>query len=154
MTIIAITNKSDYPWELLLLADPEASLVAAYLKTSETFVKVNSTSEVLGVLVLNKEAEDHYELMNLAVAEAYQSMGIGQELVEYGIKEIKSRQQSEARLIVKTGDLSYPAIRLYQRCGFQIKEVIEDYFIKNYPEAIYEEGQQLKNQLILELLIN
>lgn len=148
MTIHAITNTEDYPWELLLLADPERDIVASYLEKSEVFV-YQEDEDVIGVMVIQQG--EHIEIMNLAVAENAQGRGIGRQLLTHALAYLK--QAEPTAVIIKTGDISGPALGLYQSLGFVIKETVENYFIEHYPEPIFEEGQQLKHQVILEKII-
>lgn len=39
---------------------------------------------------------------------------------------------------------------LYQQEGFDLKVLDRDYFVRNYPEPIWENGIQCRHRLILE----
>ena len=39
---------------------------------------------------------------------------------------------------------------LYQQEGFDLKVLDRDYFVRNYPEPIWENGVQCRHRLILE----
>ena len=62
---IRIEHTTDYPWDLLLLADPSRELVDCYLKTSDCFAAFSGDKPV-GVIVVQKETEEMAEVMNLA----------------------------------------------------------------------------------------
>ena len=53
---IRIEHTTDYPWDLLLLADPSRELVDCYLKTSDCFAAFSGDKPV-GVIVVQKETE-------------------------------------------------------------------------------------------------
>lgn len=150
MSIHAITNTNEYPWELLVLADPEREIIESYLFSSDVFVY--QEEKVLGVVVIQKQETSQYEVMNLAVAEDSQGRGIGRLLLTYAINQLESLRKP-LKIIIKTGDISGPALNLYQSMGFTVKEVIENYFSERYSEPIYEDGQLLKNQIILEKIV-
>jgi len=57
-----------------------------------------------------------------------------------------------ANIWIKTGDLTEDAIALYQSVGFEIVETVKDYFIDNYAEPIYEDGERLRHQVVMKLL--
>lgn len=151
MNINVVTNINNYPWELLLLADPQREIVEGYLASSDVYLYQEGES-VLGVMVIQKQAANQYELMNLAVAEDSQGRGVGRQLLQYGLEQLQ-KPMNPTRVIIKTGDISGPALGLYKSLGFVVKEVIENYFIDYYPEPIYEEGQLLKHQVILEKIV-
>lgn len=151
MSITVITNTEEYPWELLLLADPERVKVAVYLETSTVYV-YREGAKVIGVIVIQRQSATQYEVMNLAVAEESQGRGIGRQLLTYGIGQLQD-EFVPVKVVIKTGDISGPALSLYQHLGFTVKEVIKNYFIEHYSEPIYEAGQLLKHQVILEKII-
>lgn len=137
------------PWELLLDADPNRDLVTAYLKQSLVLVAFDSENpdKLLGVLVFQGRLKE-WEILNVAVAPARQNQGIGKRLLQACLREITKRQDQK-QILIKTGDLTSPALTLYQKMGFKQIAFIKDYFVENYPEPIYEEGEQLRNQVIL-----
>lgn len=137
-------SEEDYPWELLLDADPDRERVTAYLAKSITFL-AKAEEEIIGVLVMQLGSEND-EIMNVAVAPAHQGQGIGGQLLEAAF----AYRQTDKPLLIKTGDLTSPALSLYKRKGFKEIAVVKDYFVDNYPEPIFEDGQLLRNQVILE----
>lgn len=144
MAINAITSTSDYPWELLLLADPDRAMIEHYLETSCLY-GYDIKEKIVGVIAVQMQGAEQAEIMNLAVAEEYQGQGIGRQLLRYTLSQVKA-----SRIIIKTGDVSGPALNLYKSLGFEVVEIVENYFVDHYPEPIYEEGQLLKHQVILE----
>lgn len=79
---IRIEHTTDYPWDLLLLADPNRELVDSYLKTSDCFAAFSGDKPV-GVIVVQKETEEMAEVMNLAVDESFQRRGIARLLLRF-----------------------------------------------------------------------
>lgn len=56
-------------------------------------------------------------------------------------------------LVVGTGNSSFDQLALYQKCGFRMKGIIEDYFIEHYEEPIFENGIQCRDMIRLSLKI-
>lgn len=88
--------------------------------------------------------------MNVSVDERYRRQGIAKKLIAYVIGEI-SNSTRLAILKVKTGDLSIEAISLYQSLGFERIEMIKNYFIDHYHHPIYEHGERLRHQVVMQL---
>lgn len=137
------------PWDLLLDADPNRDLVESYLKESSVLVAYDSQEpeRFLGVLVYQERLEE-WEILNVAVATDWQNQGIGKQLLQACLEAI-SPDQSKKKILIKTGDLTSPALTLYQNVGFRQVAFVKDYFVENYPEPIFEAGKQLRHQVIL-----
>lgn len=50
---------------------------------------------------------------------------------------------------VGTGNSSIGQLALYQKCGFRITGIDMDFFIKHYPEEIFENGIQCRDMVRL-----
>lgn len=149
--IRTLTAHDSVPWDLLLNADPDRNMVAAYLEQSRVFVVEGTAKGLIGVLVMQPLAESHhYEIMNVSVAPNQQGQGIGKQLMKAALADILT-EDPIAVIWVKTGDLTIEAIGLYQSVGFEIVDVVKDYFTKHYPEPIYEHGQILRHQVVMRL---
>ena len=66
----------DAPFDLLLLADPSMKLVLKYLQSGKCFI-YKDDSKILGCYVLIEISVDRVELVNIAVRENKQGLGIG-----------------------------------------------------------------------------
>lgn len=141
-----LTDLSDLPQDLLLEADPEPAKIEAYLKDSEALVY--GDSEIVGSLVFQRRLQE-VEIVNLAVAVAWRQQKIATQLLQKLFQIVPAGTE----LIIKTGATSPGPIDLYQQLGFQKVAVIKDYFINNYCETIVENGQILRDQVILKKLI-
>nr|WP_317128113.1 GNAT family N-acetyltransferase [Parabacteroides goldsteinii] len=143
-----IEQTTDYPYELLLLADPNREYVDDYLKTSDCFIAIEG-NKVFGVVVVQKQTATMAEVLNLAVDESFQRKGIARRLLRFISDEWAEKNQVEL-LKVCTGTSAPGPLMLYQQEGFDLKELDRDYFVRNYPEPIWENGLQCRHQLILE----
>ncbi len=140
----------EIPWHLLLDADPSRARIESYL--SDTLTRIaKRNDEVIGVYALKRTGEITFELMNIAVAEAYQGTGLGRRLLGHSIGLAES---SGARVIdVGTGNSSFRALRFYQRAGFRIVGVEPDFFTNNYAEPIVEDGIRCVDMVRLKLVL-
>lgn len=133
--------------DILLLADPEEEQIAKYLSDSSIFLAKNS-DQIIGVIVVKVSAVDS-EIMNVAVKEEYQRKGIGKMLIHQAIQLLK--QSGIKTLSIGTADTSVHQLSLYKKLGFSEVERLEDFFTKNYKEAIYENGIRAKDMIRLEM---
>jgi len=95
------------------------------------------------------KSDSMIELMNVAVLERYQGLGIGKELVSNAI--IEARNLGYKTIEVGTADIGKMQIALYKKCGFTEKEVWKDFFIKNYAKPILDNGKLCKDMIRLSL---
>ena len=83
-----------YPWELLLVADPSRPLVEEYLKNSLVFGCLKE-GEVRGVVVLAPLSDFSWEIKNIAVSPNYQGRGLGKTLLRAALALCKDRSAQE-----------------------------------------------------------
>lgn len=147
-------DDSERLWELLLLADPDRELIKTYINQSDLFIFKDDANKISGLLVLKKVSQMTYEIMNLAVNPNEQGRGIGFKLIDFVINNLSLIENFPIDIIVKTGDTSKPALKLYQKADFKIVRIEENYFLDHYSEPIFEDGEQLKHQVILSRKID
>lgn len=150
--IIEISDKQTLPWELLLLADPDKKMIDKYIEASQVYVYQEKGNSV-GVIAVKKQDDGYYEIMNMAVSDDLQGRGIGKLLLKETLNSIASSENSGIKVRVKTGETSKAALTVYKSCGFRVTAIEKNYFLKHYDEPIYENGQLLKDQIILEKLV-
>ena len=131
---------------LLLLADPSEEQVMSYVLKGECYVAVEA-GEVVGVYVLLQKDEHTAEIMNVAVAEPRQGKGLGKKLILHALEVAKSLGMKKVE--IGTGNSSIGQLALYEKCGFQMTSIIENYFIDNYPDPIFENGIQCRDMVRL-----
>ncbi|NUU64470.1 GNAT family N-acetyltransferase [Paenibacillus agri] len=135
------------PMELLLLADPSVSVVEGYIERGECYIALVER-EIVGVYVLLPTRPGTVELVNIAVVEHLHGQGVGKRLVQHAIATAKS--QGYKTIEIGTGNSSLHQLGLYQKCGFRIIGVDRDYFIRHYPEEIFENDLQCIDMIRLE----
>lgn len=137
------------PWDLWLTADPSRELVEGYVNRGHSFVAEQDDGVIVGTSVLMETRPGTIELVNLAVAEPCQGLGLGKRLVEHAIAT--AREWRFRTIEVGTGNPSVTQLGLYQRCGFRIVGVDLDFFTRHYPEPIYENGLWCRDMIRLSL---
>lgn len=148
MIIRRLADSELPPMELLLDADPSPDLVDSYLQKGETFV-AEENSRIIGVYVLMGIQADTAEIMNIAVTNDRQGQGIGRKLLHHAIDY--SKNKGFAKLQIGTGNSSIDQLALYQKCGFRIVGIDFDFFQRNYPEAIVENGIVCRDMIRMEI---
>ena len=143
-----ISRTVDYPYDLLLLADPCREILDGYLYGSDCFV-ANIDDVPIGVIVIQKQENGLAEIMSLAVSEKWQRKRVAIRLLEYVFTEWVPLNGIR-RLKVCTGNSGASAFMLYQRAGFDLKDIDRDYFVRVYPEPIWENGVQCRHRLVFE----
>lgn len=143
-----LNSNEEIPFDLLLLADPSKEIVKEYLGRGQCLVALIN-EEMIGALVLIRTRPETIEIVNIAVQEDYQGIGIGKKLIVYSID--KAREEKAKTLEIGTGNSSVHQLMLYQRCGFRITGVDRDFFVRHYKEEIYENGIQCKDMIRLSL---
>ena len=146
LIIKRITERNELPMTLLLLADPSEEHVMNYALKGECYVAIEA-SEVVGVYVLLQKDEHTAEIMNVAVAEPRQGKGLGKKLILHALEVAKTLGVKNVE--IGTGNSSIGQLALYQKCGFQMTSIIENYFIDNYPGPIFENGIQCRDMVRL-----
>jgi ribosomal protein S18 acetylase RimI-like enzyme len=141
----------NYPYDLLLLADETKEGIHKYLFESEVYTARLSDSAPIGVFCLYPVNVDTIEIMNIAVSEQYQNMGIGSHLLAESFNIAKDQGYKE--VIVGTADCGIKQIRFYERNGFIKYDIRKNYFTDIYDIPIYENGIQLRDMVMLRKTI-
>lgn len=137
MMMIVQLPPNQYPWELLLLADPSRPLVEEYLKDGLVLGCLEE-EEVCGVVVLVSLSDSSWEIKNIAVSPHYQGRGVGKALLRAALDLCKERSAQE--VWIGTGNSSVNQLALYQKMGFRMVEIVKDFFSQHYAEEIVENG--------------
>lgn len=150
LTFKKIESDHKIPYKLLLLADETQEAINQYIFSSDLYILSTSIQDI-AVMALHENSSKELELKNIAVIESWRSKGIGSILIEKAKELAKTNHYTS--LLVGTSDTGFQQIRFYEKNGFIKKEIRKDFFIKNYPFPIYENGAQMRDMIILEFLI-
>ncbi|KAA0547204.1 GNAT family N-acetyltransferase [Bacillus sp. BGMRC 2118] len=137
MTIRRLSKDEAPPLELLLVADPSEHIVQDYLTRGTCYV-AEINKEIVGVYVLVATRPKTIEIVNIAVSEKHQAIGIGKALVLHAIETAKVKGYKTIE--IGTGNSSIGQLALYQKCGFRIRSIDTDFFVRHYNEEIIENG--------------
>ncbi|WP_339409073.1 GNAT family N-acetyltransferase [Pseudomonas sp. EA_35y_Pfl2_R5] len=144
---IRACSAAQLPIALLLEADPHLPYVQAYLAHGHCYLAERDGATV-GVYVLQARNPGTLELMNIAVEANYQAQGVGRQLLQHALHS--ARQLGATRLEVATGSFGHQ-LTFYQRAGLRVYAVEPDYFLRHYPEPLFEQGLQHKDRLRLAI---
>ncbi|UJF27322.1 GNAT family N-acetyltransferase [Planococcus sp. 107-1] len=147
MDIRLLAKGEEPPMELLLEADPSEKLIRLYLAEGHCYV-AELDGRVIGVYVLLPLSESAAEIKNIAVAEMERGKGYGNRLIEHALDE--ARKAGFRHVEIGTGNSSFAQLALYHKCGFRMKSIDRDFFTRNYPEPIIENGLECRDMVRLE----
>lgn len=147
IVIRQLKEDEEPPYELLLDADPSREMVDGYLGASEVYVAVYK-NEPVGIYVLYPVNASIAEIKNISVAGMYQGRGIGKLLLNDA--ERRARAYGFKVMRIGTGNSSTGPLALYQKQGFEIKDIKRNFFIDNYAEPLFEDGIHVKHLIVLE----
>lgn len=150
-SIQLLLDKNKYPYELLLLADPSIDAINEYISKGECFVACIKR-KIVGVIILQKIEEYTFEIMNVSVSPHFQGKGIGKKLILHAI--LKAKNKNAKYIKIATGNSSIYQLDLYQKIGFKIETTEKNFFLKNYPSPIFENGIQCTDKVILKYNLN
>lgn len=132
------------PYPLLLLADENVEAIDKYIYQCIIYlVKYKNIS--IGLIAVQEIDLRTIEIKNLAISPEFRNKGLGSWCLQKLATVYPVKDQ-----LVATGDGSFSAIRFYQKNGFRKHTLRKDFFLKNYPAPIIENGIQLKDQLVLK----
>lgn len=132
-----IKTEESVPWSLLELGDPSIEKIKEYLQKGELYVALMN-DQIIGEYVVVPLSEKTVEIMNIAVDSKWQGKGIGKRLLLDAIQRVKENGYTEVE--IGTGNSSVNQIELYKKCGFSIIGIDKGFFLRNYPDPIYENG--------------
>lgn len=138
----------EVPIELLLLADPSETLIKEYLARGTTYT-LEEEQKIIGVYVLLPTRPQTLEIVNVAVDEEFQGKGYGKELIMDAIQRAKILGYQTIE--IGTGNSGVVQLALYQKCGFRMKSIDKDFFLRHYNEPIFENGIQVIDMVRLSL---
>jgi len=137
----------DIPYELLLLADETKEAIDRYIPGAEIYVH-EKENRPIAVIVLQAAGNEGIEIKNIAVESGFQGNSIGTAMIH--TIAAMAMQRGCTHLLIGTGDHATRELALYRKLGFKDFKVIKDFFIDNYPEPIFENGNQLKDMILLK----
>lgn len=150
LNIGTLNKLTEQHYELLLEADPNKKLISKYLQRSFCF-EATHDNELFGVLILLPTHPETLEVVNIAVVSTQRNKGIGHQLLAFAEKY--ARNNSYRCLEIGTGTTSFGQLYLYQKCGFRVVGVNQDFFTIHYDKEITENNLILKDMIRLRKIL-
>jgi N-acetylglutamate synthase-like GNAT family acetyltransferase len=138
---------NEWPWPLLLEADPSREVIETYIHQA-TVMGLVEEGTVVAVVVLLSRAPGVAEVMAIAVALSHRGQKLGKRLLAAAID--RAKQQGAQRMLVATGNSSLDQLAFYQKMGFRLQSIDRDYFVRTYPDPIFEHGIQCCDRVWLD----
>jgi len=142
-----LSKDEKIPYDLLLLADETIEAINKYIFDSDIFI-LEQENRIIAVYVFQAINKNEIEIKNIAVIIDCQGQGIGKLLLNDAAR--RARERGFKTIIIGTGDAATKQLYLYQKEGFEVFDIKENFFIDNYPEPVYENGIQLKHMIMLK----
>lgn len=135
--IIEIENKSKIPISLLLEGDENEAFIRQYLPRSKAY-GVNAGGCLVAVCLVEEYSSRTGEIVNIAVAPDYRRRGYARKLISHALN--KAKHDGMKRMVAQTCRESLSSMPLYLNAGFVLESVDKDYFVRNYPAPVVEDG--------------
>jgi len=129
---------------LLLAEHSERALRWGLANLVDTVYRMDDSEHLVGAATM-KWRNDPCEIMELAIAPEFQRQGLGKQFIAWLIQEARARGKSQ--ILVGTSNASIANIAFYQKCGFRMDHVRQDYFWY-LPQPSYENGIQIQDMLV------
>lgn len=130
---------------LLLLAEhSERGLRWGLANLVDTVYRMDDDGQLVGAATM-RWRDEPCEIQELAIAEERQGQGLGKQFVAWLRDEAVRR--GKRQMLVGTANASIDNIRFYQRVGFRMDHVRQNYF-RYYREPVYENGIQIQDMLV------
>lgn len=115
-------------------------LLQNLINSNSLFLKIvvsKKAEDIIGYVILIKDDDHRFNLINFIIRKKYQNKGYGSLLMQKTLNIINNHTEiNKIILNVKTTNLK--AIKLYKKFGFEIIERIEDYYRHNESAYLME----------------
>lgn len=128
---------------MLLLADPSEDMIDLYINKGEMYV-LEEDNNIICEAVVIKISNTECELKNIAAIEEYQGKGYGKKLMNYLFNIYSKRFE-----VMFVGTTSSTAL-FYNKLGFEDSHTVNNFFIDNYQETIFEGEVQCVDMVYLK----
>jgi GNAT superfamily N-acetyltransferase len=151
-TTITIREAMPAEWEHLIPVLLQAETSERALRWSldhlvDAVYRMDEGGTLLGAATVQWR-DDPSEIMELAIVPQRHGQGLGRQLVNWVIEE--ARRRGKHQLLVGTANSSIGNIAFYQKLGFRMDHVRQDYF-RYYRDPVYEDGIQVCDLLVFRL---
>lgn len=140
-------------WDLLLEADSWLEAVQKYVPPQNPQAEIFLIGRAHDpyALCVTVPIKDGLEIKNIATRPMMRRQGMASALIGHVIG--LARERGLAAVEIGTGTTGHDQIRLYEKHGFKRDGILPGFFLQ-YPEPIIENGQLLKDMVMLRLEIS
>ncbi len=124
--------------------ESESALRWSLAHLSDVVYAMEDDGQPVGAATL-RWRDEPCELMELAIAPERHGQGLGKQFIAWLVEE--ARRRGKHQMLVGTANSSINNIAFYQKCGFRMDHVRQDYF-RYYREPHYENGIQIRDMLV------
>lgn len=130
---------------LLLLAEhSERGLRWGLANLVDAVYRMDDDGQLVGAATL-RWRDEPCEIQELAIAEERQGQGLGRQMIDW--LRAEAIRRGKRQMLVGTANASIGNLAFYQRVGFRMDHVRQDYF-RYYREPVYENGIQILDMLV------
>ena len=129
---------------LLLAEQSERALRWGLANLVDAIYRMDDGEHLVGAATM-KWRDDPCEIMELAIVPEFQRQGLGKQFVSWLIQA--ARASGKRQILVGTANSSITNIAFYQKCGFRMDHVRQDYFWY-LSQPSYENGIQIQDMLV------
>ena len=129
---------------LLQAEESESALRWSLAHMADTVYRMDDGEHLIGAATVRWRGEP-CEIMELAIAPELQGQGYGKRLIALLVEEAYRR--GKRQMLVGTANSSISNIAFYQKCGFRMDHIRQNYF-RYYREPHFENGIQIRDMLV------
>ena len=129
---------------LMLAEGSERALRWGLANLVDAVYRMDDSEHLVGAATM-KWRDDPCEIMELAILPEFQRQGLGKQFVAWLIQQ--ARASGKRQMLVGTANSSIKNIAFYQKCGFRMDHVRQDYFWY-LPSPSYDSGIQIQDMLV------
>jgi len=130
---------------LLLLAEESPSALRWSLRNmSDAVYRMDEDGRPVGAATMQWRG-DPCEILEMGIAPERQGQGLGRQLVAWLVEEARRRGKRE--MVVGTPNTSVENFLFYQKCGFRMDSVRQDYFWY-YGTPVFRRGIRVQDLLV------
>lgn len=138
----------DPPWDLLLDADPNRTMIMDYWPRGRAYGLWHGPDLIAEAVFLPTRPLT-WELINVAVRDAWRRRGLARALIARGLEDA---HRAGIRVVeVGTADATLGALQLYLTMGFRIVGVDMDFFVRLYRDPVVDNGRLCRDMIRLAL---
>ena len=145
-----IDNDRESYMNVLLIADPNEEVVMKYLDEG-VLIGMFEEDKCIGISHYKVIDPSTAEIMNIGIVLDHQGRGWGKVLLDYTVDY--AQDNGIGTLVLGTGNSSIGNIAFYQKSGFEMTEIWQNYFVDNYNEEIFENDIMCKHMIRFEKVL-